>query len=326
MQLPRQGTPFLFYAKNSGTQVKLPKSIKIRKRQITFEELLDKTKTVAFLVIRNDSLLYEQYLQGYSRSTPIPSFSAAKSFTSMLVGIAIDEGAIGSVHDPVTKYIPELIPAGFDKVTLEHLLNMHSGVRSSENYFNPFGGVAKLYYGRNLKKYMKNLKLEGEPGGAFEYKSANTQLLGMIVERATHKLLADYMQEKIWKHIGAEYDAGWSIDSRKQSEAKAFCCFNATAVDFAKLGRLYLKKGNWNGKQLVSESWVKESLSTAGDKNGGLYSYQWWHAGPNDFMAQGHLGQYIYVYPEKNIVIVRLGKKYGMNAWTRLLRSIAQAN
>lgn len=328
MPLTRQGTPFLFHTTSgTSTTVKLPKSIKIKNREYDqFDKMLENTKTVAFLVIRNDSLLYERYFHGYARSTPVPSFSVAKSFTSMLVGIAIHEGAIGSVYDPVTKYIPELIPAGFEKVTIEHLLNMHSGIKSSESYFNPFGGVAKLYYGRNLKKYLKKLKLNQEPGGAFSYKSVNTQLLGLIVERSTHKLLADYMQEKIWQHIGAEYNASWSIDSRKHNEAKAFCCFNATAVDFAKLGTLYLKNGNWNGLQLVPDSWVKESLSTHGHKNGGIYSYQWWHTSPSDFMAQGHLGQYIYVYPKKNIVIVRLGKKYGFNSWSALLRSIAEAN
>ncbi len=318
--------PFLFFSRDTATHVRLPKKITVKKKEYTFEELLEKTKTVAFLVIRNDSLLYERYLNGYKRSTPVASFSIAKSFTSMLVGIAVSEGAINSVQDPVTKYVPELQHAGFDRVTIEHLLNMHSGIKSSESYFNPFGGVAKLYYGRNLKKYMKHLKLEGEPGGGFSYKSVNTQLLGLIVERATHKLLADYMQEKIWQSIGAEYDAGWSIDSRKHQETKAFCCFNACATDFAKMGRLYLKNGNWNGKQLVPESWVKESLSTVGDKNGGIYSYQWWHNKSDDFFAQGHLGQYIYVYPKKNIIIVRLGKKYGMDPWPALMRGIADAN
>jgi CubicO group peptidase (beta-lactamase class C family) len=324
--LTKTGPPFIFSARDTGTHLRLPKSIKVKKKVFTFDELLEKTGTVAFLVIRNDSLLYERYLNGYGRATPVPSFSVAKSFTSVLVGIAIDEGAIGSVYDPVTKYIPELKPAGFDKVTIEHLLNMHSGIRSGESYSNPFGGVAKLYYGRNLKKYIKRLKLEDEPGGAFKYQSVNTQVLGLIVERATGKLLPDYMQEKVWQHIGAEYDAGWSIDSRKHEAAKAFCCFNACAIDYAKMGRLYLKNGNWNGKQIVSEKWVKESLSVAVDKNGGMYSYQWWHTRPSDFFAQGHLGQYVYVLPAKNIIIVRLGKKYGIDAWAGVLKGIADAN
>ncbi len=324
--MSKVGQPFVFSPVTADVKVKLPKTIKVKKHQYTFDELLKKTGTVAFLVIRNDSLLYEQYLNGYERSSPVPSFSAAKSFTSMLVGIAIDEGAIGSVHDPITKYLPELKRKGFEKITIENLLDMQSGIRSSESYINPFGGVAKYYYGRNLVKYTRHLKIETEPGGDFKYKSVNSQLLGFIVERATHKRLPDYMEEKIWQYIGAEYDAGWSVDSRKHKEAKAFCCFNARAVDFAKLGRLYLKKGNWNGRQIVSESWVKQSLDISGNKNGGEYSYQWWHGWANDFMAQGHLGQYIYVCPEKNIIIVRLGKKYGMDSWAGLLRGIAQAN
>jgi CubicO group peptidase (beta-lactamase class C family) len=157
----------------------------------------------------------------------------------------------------------------------------------------------------------------------------------MIVERATHKKLADYMEEKVWRYIGAEYDASWSMDSKRDKEVKAFCCFNARPKDFAKIGRLYLNNGSWDGRQIISAKWVKESLNLAGKKNT-FYSYQWWHtrelndAGKvvtsNDFYADGLLGQFIYVYPEKNIIIIRLGKKEGINGWPTIMKQIARAN
>lgn len=334
IDIPRQDKPFLFAAKAATDSVKTPKSIAIKKKEYDFTGFLDKTKSVAFLIIRNDSLLYQYYGQGYTESSIVPSFSMAKSFVSVLLGIAIDEGAIKDVHEPITKYLPELTNAGLEKVTIEDLLNMRSGIRFNEGYVNPFGDVAKYYYGLNLKKYITKLGVESEPDQGFKYKSVNTQLLCMIVERAVHKSLADYMEDKVWRYIGAEYDASWSIDSKKDKEIKGFCCFNARARDFAKIGRLYLHNGNWNGRQIVSEKWVKKSVD-ARNKNGGFYSYQWWHTTDRDasgkvsisgdYYADGLLGQYIYVYPQKNIIIVRLGKKEGANIWPTLMKEIARA-
>jgi CubicO group peptidase (beta-lactamase class C family) len=318
-------TSYHFIGGAAPGSVKLPKSVSIKKKAYDFERFLNKSNTVAFLVIRNDSLLYEQYLDGYNKSSIVPSFSVAKSFTSILMGIAIKEGYITSVDDPVTKYLPELKENGFDQVTIEWLLDMRSGVKFNEGYYNPFGDVAKYYYGRKIKKYVRKLKLAKEPGREFDYKSVNTQLLGMIIERATKMSLSQYMQEKVWRHIGAEYDASWSIDSRKDDQVKAFCCFNARAVDYAKVGRLYLNNGNWNGEQVVPAAWVRQSLNVSSGKNGSIYSYQWWHNDAQDFMAEGILGQFVYVYPAKNIIIVRLGSD-GYGAWSALLRAIAEKN
>ncbi len=334
IRIPKADVPFIFYTPAKNEQVKLPKDITIKGRKYNFDELLDKTKTVAFVVIRNDSVLYKNYLRGYDEASVVPSFSVAKSFVSLLVGIAIDEGAIGSVNDPVTKYLPEL-RNGFEKVTIRHLLDMQSGIRFNEGYINPFGDVAKYYYGTNLRKYVKKMKVAKDPGEVFEYKSGNPQLLGMIVERAVHKNLADYMEEKVWKYIGSEHDASWSVDSKRHKEIKAFCCFNATTMDFAKIGRLYLNKGNWNGRQIVSKSWVEQSLDMADHKNYGIYSYQWWHTVDNidgkrtpsgDFFAEGILGQFVYVYPQKKVIIIRLGKKDGINDWAYVMKEIARAN
>lgn len=323
IDISRGSNTFRFNTAERGDTVRLPRDIKSKRRHFhSFDDLLKRTGTTAFLVIRNDTMLYEKYLNGYERNTAVPSFSAAKSVTSMLVGIAIDEGAIHSVNDPVSDYVPELKKHGFDKVTIAHLLNMRAALKYRESYVNPFAGAPKYYYGRNLQKYLLKLRVKGEPGKRFEYQSAATQLLALVVERAVHKSLATYMEEKVWQYIGAEYDAGWSIDGKKHGEVKAFCCFNARPVDYAKIGRLYLHNGNWNGRQIVSEKWVKQSVTSPDGK----YHYQWWHNAPDDFFAEGILGQFVYVYPAKHIIIVRLGKRNGINAWASMMRAIAQAN
>jgi len=327
--------PFLFKEANGNTALQIPKEITIKGEKYSFDEMLKKTKTVAFLIIRNDSMLYEKYLYNYDKSSVVPSFSSAKSFVSALAGIAIDEGYIKDVNEPITNYLPELDKNKFGNITIEDVLDMQSGIKYNEGYYNPFGDVAKYYYGTNIKKYIKKLKIKEAPGKTFEYISVNTELLGLIIEHATGKHLYQYLEEKIWKNTGMEYDASWSIDSRKNQTEKAFCCINARARDFAKFGRLYLHNGNWNGKQIISEKWVKQSTQFATEKNGYIYSYQWWHnpkytpigieAG-NDFYAHGLLGQYIYVYPSKNIIIVRLGKKEGNIYWAGLFKAIAEKN
>ena len=312
-------------------EIRLPKKITVKDKAYSFEQYLEKTGTVAFLVIRNDSLYYEQYFHNYDRNSIVPSFSAAKSFVSALVGIAIDEGYIKNVHEPITRYLPVLDKAKFGNITIAHLLDMQSGLAFNEGYLNPFGDVAKYYYGTNLKKYVSRIKVKEAPGKHFEYISLNTQLLGMIVSNATGKPLATYLQEKIWQPLGMESDASWSIDSRKGQTEKAFCCLNAVARDYAKFGKLYLDKGHWAGKQIISEQWVKASTTFTESKNDRAYSYQWWHnrtanGDTPDFYAAGILGQYIYVHPERHMIIVRLGKKEGKDTdWGRLFLSIAEA-
>lgn len=317
--------PFKFHEAKNTAGFKVPKSLTIKGEKITFEEMLEQSKTVAFLIIKNDSIYYERYLNDYEQESTVASFSMAKSYVSALMGIAISEGYIKSVEEPIANYIPELDKSKFGNVTIEHVLNMQSGIRYNESYINPFGDVAKYYYGTNLKKYITKLKVKTEPGRELEYISLNTQLLGMAIENATKKPLYQYLEEKIWLSLGMEYDASWSVDSRKNGTTKAFCCLNARARDFAKLGRLYLNNGKWNGKQIVPEAWVKRST----DRNETGYSYQWWHlptANRNDYAAIGILGQYTYVCPEKNIVIVRLGKNKGGMRWEELFLTIAENN
>jgi CubicO group peptidase (beta-lactamase class C family) len=232
------------------------------------------------------------------------------------------------VNEPITNYIPELLKNGFDKVTIKHLLQMTSGIKFNESYVNPFGDAASFYYGLNLRKIISKMKLKTEPGKEFEYVSGNTQLLGLVLERALkNKAITSYLQEKIWTPLGMEFDASWSIDRKKDGLEKTFCCINARARDFAKIGRLYKNKGNWDGKQIVSEKWVEESTkldTTEGSES--YYQYQWWLPNPSkDFMAEGILGQFVYVNPSKDLIIVRLGKNEGRANWWKVFTALSNA-
>jgi CubicO group peptidase (beta-lactamase class C family) len=319
-------TKFKFYSTDKG---KYPKSIKYGNKSdsVSLDWLLEKNKTVAFLIIKNDTIQYEKYFKGYNRESIIPSFSMAKSVTSILIGCAIDDGLIQSVDEPITDYIPELKKNGFEKVTVKHLLQMTSGLDFSESYFNPFGEAASFYYGRNLKREISKLKLKGIPGQKFDYVSGNTQLLGFVLERALKdKTVTQYFQEKLWTPLEMEYNGSWSIDKKKEGTEKTFCCINARARDFAKIGRLYLNKGNWNGRQIVSRKWVEESTKIdTTDGSATEYQYQWWlPSTTGDFMAEGILGQYIYVNPSENVVIVRMGKNNGRINWPDLFIPLAK--
>ena len=323
--LTKSSRPFQFIPTNSNHA---PKKIKDKKGEFQdFENYLEENKTVALMVIRNDSILYENYFKGYSQTDIVPSFSMAKSVLSILIGCAIEDGLINSVHDTVTTYIPEFNERGFDDVTIEHLLQMTSGLKFNEGYFNPFGKVATFYYGTRLRNATERLKTNRSAGEKFEYLSGNSQILGHILDKVLgDKTITEYLQEKIWTPIGMEYDASWSIDRKNNGIEKTFCCINARAKDFAKIGRLFLNKGNWNGEQLVPEKWVDKSTQVD-EKNGSAwyYQYQWWlPSKKGDFMAIGILGQYIYVNPNKNLIIVRLGKKEGDINWWKLLLYLAE--
>ena len=316
---------FHFAVANEG---KVPKEIEVGGNTVTFEAFLEKNKTLAFLIIKNDTIQYEKYFRKYDEESIVPSFSMAKSITSILIGCAIDDGLITSVNEPVTNYIPELKENGFEKVTIEHLLQMTSGLDFNESYVNPFGDAATFYYGTNLRKAITKLKLKSEPGRKFEYVSGDTQVLGLLLERALkNKTLTAYLEEKLWIPLEMEYDATWSLDRKKNGLEKTFCCLNARARDFAKIGRLYLNKGNWNGRQIVSESWVEQSTKVDTIHGSATYyQYQWWlPTKTGDFMAWGILGQYIYVNPDSDLIIVRLGKKEGKTDWWTVLPSLGQA-
>lgn len=284
---------------------------------LALRKQLEDLKSTALVVIRNDSLLYEEYWDGFKASTISNSFSIAKSVVGILTGIAIQEGKISSLDDPVYKYVPEFNHDDQKKVTIRNLLTMTSGSNWDESYSSPFSSTTELYYGNDIKSLVTDVDITDTPGTKWIYKSADTELLSIALENATGKSLSDYASEKLWKPLNAEYEALWSLDDENGIE-KAYCCLNATAKDFARIGDLYLNKGKWKGISIVNEKYVAESLKPvmATDEDGkkvDYYGFQWWLLPdrPGVFYARGILGQYIIVVPEKNVVIVRLGKDRG---------------
>ncbi len=323
-----------FYFVNATRKNNIGSTVKVDERNLDaagsdLDGMVKLHNTISFMIVRNDSILYEHYADNYSDSNTVSSFSVAKSFVSTLIGIAITEGKIKSVHQPITDFIPELASKGFGNITIEHLLKHTSGIRFSKQKFNPNSDNAQFYYTKYLREKMLQSKIEEPAGLHFNYQSENYQLLGLIIERATHQTLSGYLQEKLWKPLGMEHDAFWNIDNETNTGIeKAFCCLNATTHDFAKLGRLFLNNGNWNGKQIVSPQWVKDA--TEPDTSaGGKFNFKYnWVAGPakyKSFYAVGLYGQYIYVYPQKNVIIVRFGKedvRYNPAYWKSMFLQI----
>lgn len=275
------------------------------------------TRSVAFLVAQDSLLLFESYWEDYGKDSYSNSFSMAKSFISLLIGCAIDDGYIASLDQPIADFLPEFDEGQKSKITIRHLLTMSSGLSWDEAYASLFSTTTQAYYGKFLRDLVINQTVKNEPGRQFDYLSGDTQLLSIIVAEATGKTVSEYMSEKIWSRIGAENDALWNLDKEGGIE-KAFCCFNSNARDFARLGRLILHKGNWDGEQLVSREYLDETLQPTlylADKElGGIpterYGHQWWFAKHRDhhvIFARGIMGQYIFVVPDLNMVAVRLG-------------------
>jgi CubicO group peptidase (beta-lactamase class C family) len=252
--------------------------------------LREETTTTAFLVIRNDSILYENYFQGYAPDDISTFFSVSKSITSLLVGIAVDEGLIENIDDPVTKYIPELRTAdpGFQQQTIRHLLNMRSGLDYKESYSNPFADMAQLYYGRNQLGQIAKMKFRETPGTVHRYQSVSTAILGIIVEKVSGMDLGQFTEAKVWQPMGMEFPASWSLDDKKHGSAKGYSGLNAAARDLAKIGRLYLNGGLWDGKRIVSEDWVRSSVVP--DMDNDAYQFQWYGV---DDTARDSTGQYM---------------------------------
>jgi CubicO group peptidase (beta-lactamase class C family) len=282
------------------------------------EEKFTAMETVAFVVVKNDSMIHEQYWDKFGPDSRSNSFSMAKTFVGMLIGAAIDDGKIKSVDQPVGDFLPQFKEGDNSKLTIRHLLTMSSGIDFDENYVSPFAYPAQAYYGNDLRELTYGYKLIEEPGKKFKYLSGNSELLAFVIEKATGKTLSDYMSEKIWKPIGAKHEALWSLD-REEGVEKAYCCFNSNAPDFARLGQLYLDSGKWNGTQIINPEYVINSVKpadlidyTEGTKNT-KYGYAWWiipdYKGHYIFYARGILGQYIICIPDQKMVVVRLGRK-----------------
>jgi CubicO group peptidase (beta-lactamase class C family) len=263
------------------------------------------------------------------------------------VGVAIDQGLIGSVNDPITEYIPELAERDvrFRNITVHDLLKMSSGIKYQEFFF--FNGDNTLtYYYPDLRSIaLTNTKIVDEPGEYFLYNNYHPLLLGIILERATGQSVAGFLEKNIWQRIGTEYPASWSLDEHGFEKMESG--INGRAIDFAKFGRLFLHKGQWEGEQVISEQWISESIKDEGHPaayyessfgpeirdaaNGGYYQYMWYglerKGGANDFYAAGRYGQIIYVSPQANLVIVRNGETYGPDMglfdWIEIFYNVA---
>lgn len=292
------------------------------------EQYFEETGTDAFLVLHGDTLLYEYYSEDYSAETRINTFSVSKAVISVLTGIALEEGYIDSLDQPVGDFLEYCRDSALCNITVRHLLQMTSGIRFSNGYLNPWATSSKLYYGDRLEDLLHRLKPAHPPGTKWAYSNVNYQLLGMLLARATGRPLAQYLEEKIWIPLGMEADAGWSLHEDTDIE-KGFCCINARARDFARFGRMMLNKGMHNGRQIVPREWLKQSFAMdTVDGSKQQYQFGWYlSAEQNDFYAEGLMGQFIYVAPSTNTVIVRIGNSLKLKVpWYSMFKYLAGLN
>lgn len=280
---------------------------------------LEQTQTVAFLILRHDSIIYEWYAKGYSDSSRTNPFSVTKSITSILTGIALKEGKIKSVDEPVGNYYVPYKAGDLGKLTFKHLLTMSSGLNYHDQAFNPLGHIARLYYDSDLPTFVNTLKKEKNAGYEFRYKNADPEILGIALRNAVGMSMSGYASEKLWGPIGAAHDAFWLTDHKGGME-KTYCCFHTDARDLARIALLYEHFGNWHGLQIVDTSYVRASLTPINIPDGERcdsvicrrYGYLWWLRdvdGKGDYAADGMRGQYIGTLPDKDIIFVRLGKR-----------------
>ena len=297
--------------------------------------------TTAFLVIHKDKLVFERYGSGYQRDSVNTSFSSVKSLDSLLIGLAIQDGYIQSVQQPITGFLPEFIGTPFEKITLENLLTMRSNIDYREGLFW-FSDDAKTYYAPDLQTLaLTRLREDKSYHGQFHYNNYHPLLLGIILSRATGKAPAEYFSEKVWQKIGAEFDASWSLDSEKTGFEKMESGLNFRAIDYAKLGSMLLHEGSVNGQEIINKEWIKEStiaknpLTMADSDSAFLaernvsYQYMWYSIknakGGHDFFAAGKYGQFLYVSPENETVIVRTGHDTGdVLWWPDIFKTVAE--
>lgn len=285
----------------------------------SLEDFIELSDTSALLVIKDGEIIYEQYRHGDSRDSLHTSFSVAKSFTSALLGIALAEGKLDSLDDPLRKYLPELDSPTFDGVTVKHVLQMSSGVQFDETYSDPNSDINRmttLVPPMTYLEYINTLGREHEPGTFNHYASINTQLLGILLVRVTGESLTEYMSSRLWQPLGMEQKGLWTLDS--QGIELAMGGLAASARDYARLGLLYLHDGVRGDTRILPEGWVHASVTpdephlmpgeNPQSSNESGYQYQWWtpRNWDGDYLARGIWGQNIYVHPRNRVVIVKL--------------------
>lgn len=317
------------YAKNQID----PKKIKVHYKDgkvAKLDSVLNNTFTNAFMIIKDGKIVLENYFYKYSVNKTHGSFSVSKSMLSTMVGLILEDGLIHSLNEPITKYIPELIQNNpeFGRITIGNIFDMKSGIKIKGKDANPFGDLAKTYYGNNFSRFLKHIEIDTLPGGPFNYNQTDAQLLTLIITRVTGKSLSEYFNEKIWSKIGAQ-PAYWNT-YRKDKLEKGFCCYNARVQDYAKFAQLYLQNGNWNGEQLIPKKWIEyttnKTIDTSSKWEFSFHKY-WFPAndGGSDYTAQGYNRQIIYINPENNIAILRFGQKDDKSInWEKMMREIVE--
>lgn len=295
--------------------------------------LLADRDTLAFLVLDNGEIAFEWYAPDHGPDRLSMVFSVTKSIFSLLLGAAIDDGLIGSVEDPVTLYVPELTKSGFGVVTLEDLLRMDSSMDYVEDD-NPFGMHVKFNYTADLTTQILDLRVRDRRDAGFRYKSGDNALLGLVLDRALgDRTITDYLQERLWNPLGAESGGILSTDHEGGLE-RTWCCLALTARDLVRFGQLALDEGGWQGEELLSAGWLKASFepgfsadrwpSEYFDSPIINYGYEWWLT-EDARVAIGKGGQYLYIDPARQLVMVRLGETQGDLGWVDILRQVAEA-
>ncbi|MFT4848643.1 MAG: CubicO group peptidase (beta-lactamase class C family) [Salibacteraceae bacterium] len=273
-------------------------------------ETHNKLGTIAFLVIKNDSIWHEKYAENYGKESQTNSFSIAKSITSALLGKAIKDGFITDLNQAVGDFYPQYAASG---MTVGDLSSMASGLDWEESYTSPFSVTARSYYDDHLAETILHQKVVKTPGKSFKYLSGNTQLLGMVIQEATGKSLSTYLTESFWGPMGFENEALWQVDDAEHRLVKSYCCIASNARDFARFGKLYSNSGSWNSVSILDSSFVATSTQQR-FKESPEYGYGFWLSDYLDkkvFVMRGILGQYVISIPEDNLIIVRLGHQRG---------------
>jgi len=275
----------------------------------TLKKLHEAHKTVAFLIIKNDSIWHEQYFDGFGKDSKTNSFSMIKTIVAASLAKAIEEGHVKSFDQKAKDFLPWLKGAYANEMTVGDLATMSSGLDWKEDYDNLLTITPRTYITRDITRVMKNIPIKNEPGKKFVYQSGSTQLLSLVLTAATGETISSLVRRYFWNPMGADADANWRLDSAEKGIEKSYCCFNSNARDYARFAALFKNGGVWNGTQLISPEYVRKSV-TSQFENGEDYGYGWWlgsHMGKRFFSMRGHTGQYAIVFPEDDVIVVRLG-------------------
>ncbi|MEI7571657.1 MAG: serine hydrolase [Phenylobacterium sp.] len=294
------------HALQAGAPLKL---VQVGGQPFDLSAFMASEKTAGILVLQDGRVRLESYGLGYGPNGRWTSFSVAKSVTSTLVGAAVKDGAIKSLDDAVTRYIPGLRGSAYDQVSVRQLLTMTSGVKWNEDYTDPNSDVALLFSTPadpgldSTVSYMRKLPRESAPGAKWVYKTGETNLIGVLVTSATGKSLSSYLSEKIWKPYGMEQDALWMIDERGQEAGG--CCLSMTLRDYGRVGEFLRTGGIGSAGAVLPKGWIAEATrqQAATDDRFG-YGYQWWTEPGGVFNGLGIFGQRLHVDPARKLVVV----------------------